>query len=665
MNYGFIKTEAVSPDLRVADCKYNTEKIIEALACASERNCQMVVFPELAITGATCGDLFFQKSLQQAAEESLLEVAGATNGMNLIAIVGVPLAIEGKLYNCAAVVSGGEILGIVPKTHLPNHGESYQKRWFTPASDETTFVELGDLDYEIPFGANILFHCSQMPEFTIGIEIGEDLWAPLPPGTFHALAGATVLANCSASSEAAGKLSYRRSLISNQSARLICGYIYATAGAGESSTDAVFGGADMIAENGAVLCETELFTGDCCTALIDVEKLTSERMHNSLYEPLQDVEADYLDIFFDLDMVNNTDGADGSAADACGAASGSWNSDPFMPLEGAERAARCEEILNMQAVGLAKRLQHTHSQTAVIGISGGLDSCLALLAAVRTMKRMGRPTSDVYAVTMPCFGTSKRTRSNAEILCEELGVTFEEVCIKDTVLQHFKDINQPADKLDVTFENAQARVRTLVLMDKANQMNGLVVGTGDLSELALGWATYNGDHMSMYGINGSIPKTLVRHLVRHEAELAAADGKQTLSDCLIDILETPVSPELLPTKESGEIAQETESIIGPYEIHDFYLYYILRYGFSPKKIFRIAQAALGDKYSDEVLVYWLRNFYRRFFMQQFKRNCLTDGPKVGSITLSPRSDWKMPSDALSTVWLEEVAEIEKEIEGRA
>ena len=649
MKHGFIRTEAVSPDLRVADCRYNTEKIIEALEAAGSAGSQLIIFPELAVTGSTCGDLFHQNSLLRAAEESLLEIAGATIPLNLVAVVGVPLAVEGKLYNCAAVISAGEILGIVPKTHLPNHGGFYEKRWFAPAPEETFFISLGDLDYEIPFGTDILFRCSDVPSFVLGIEVGEDLWAPLPPSTFHALAGATVLANCAASAESVGSPEYRRSLIAGQSARTFCGYVYAAAGPGESSTDAAFGGHNLIAENGTVAAESLPFAGGSCCSEIDTEKLLSERMKSTSFDPLPGSEDDYLDVYFDLELTETQ-------------LVRHYDAEPFMPVDGAERRSRCEQILNIQAAGLTKRMQHTHSGAAVIGISGGLDSCLALLAAVRAMKIMNRPASDVHAITMPCFGTSKRTRSNAEILCEELGVSFEEISIKDTVLQHFTDIGQAPDKLDVTFENAQARVRTLVLMDRANQVNGLVIGTGDLSELALGWATYNGDHMSMYGLNGSIPKTLVRHLVRYEAELAAESGKQVLADCLIDILETPVSPELLPTKETGEIAQETESIIGPYEIHDFYLYYILRFGFSPKKIFRIAQKALGDKYSDEVLVYWLRNFYRRFFMQQFKRSCLPDGPKVGTITLSPRSDWKMPSDAWNTVWMEEVAELEKELE---
>ena len=645
MKHGFIKAEAVSPDLRVADCRYNTEKIIEAMEAASNCGSQLIVFPELAVTGSTCGDLYFQSSLQRAAEESLVEIAGASINLNLVAVVGLPLSIEGKLYNCAAVISGGEILGIVPKTHLANHGESYEKRWFAPSPEETFFISLGDLDYEIPFGTDILFRCCDVPALVLAVEIGTDLWSALPPSTFHTMAGASVVAVPAACAEAAGGAEYRRQLNAMQSARNYSAYVFAAAGPGESSTDAAYGAHNMIAENGTLAAESLPFGEGRCVSEIDTEKLMGERLKSSTFQPLTSAQDDYLDVYFDLEPTETP-------------LVRHYAAEPFMPFTGEKRASRCEEILNIQAAGLSKRMTHTHSQTAVIGISGGLDSCLALLAAVRAMMQMNRPASDIYAVTMPCFGTSKRTRSNAEILCEELGVKFEEISIKETVLQHFGDIGHDPEKLDVTFENAQARVRTLVLMDKANQLNGMVIGTGDLSELALGWATYNGDHMSMYGVNGAIPKTLVRHLVRHEAELAAAAGKQVLADCLIDILETPVSPELLPTSETGEIAQETESIIGPYEIHDFYLYYILRYGFSPKKIFRIAQKALGDKYSNEVLAYWLKNFYRRFFMQQFKRSCLPDGPKTGTITLSPRSDWKMPSDAWNTVWMEEVEELE-------
>ena len=643
MNYGFMKAEAISPDLKVGDCRYNCERIIEAMEEADRHDCQLIVFPELAVTGSTCSDLFLHQNLILAAEDALLEIAGASLDLNLVTVVGTPLVVGSKLYNCAAVISGGEILGIVPKTYV-----AAGKRWFAPAPQETSFLTLGDLPYEIPFGTDILFRCNQMPAFVLAAELGEDLWAPLPPSTYHALAGATVIANPAACHEAAGRLEYRQNLVTSQSGRLICGYVHSNAGPGESSTDLTFSGSNMIAENNEMLDEAEPFGAGYIGAMIDVDLLLSERIKNGTFEPLPGSEDDYIEVCFDLEPVDN-DLPDGAISP-----------EPFIPDEEEDQKSEAELILNIQASGLVKRMSHTYSKTAVIGISGGLDSCLALLVAVRAMKKMNRPASDIYAVTMPCFGTSKRTRSNAEILCEELGVKFEEINIKDTVLQHFKDIGHNPEQLDVTFENAQARVRTLVLMDKANQLNGLVIGTGDLSELALGWATYNGDHMSMYGVNGGVPKTLVRHLVRHEAELALEEGKQVLADCLIDILETPVSPELLPTKETGEIAQETESIIGPYEIHDFYIYYILRYGFGPKKVFRLAQSAFAGKYSDEVLIYWLRNFYRRFFMQQFKRSCLPDGPKVGTISLSPRGDWSMPSDALNTVWMKDVEDLEKE-----
>jgi len=651
MYYGFIKTEAVSPDLHVADCRYNTEKIIEAMKAADVRGSQLVVFPELAVTGCTCGDLFLQKSLQSAAHRSLVEIMDASRNLNLVTVVGLPVASDGRLYNCAAVICKGELLGIVPKTHLADIGGIPESRWFTPGPAEDTTITVDALEDWVTFSSRIRFRLRYVSDFTLAVEIGSDVLAPAAPSVTQVMEDGISIIACPASwTEAAGSSAMRRRMIAAHSEKLVCGYVMASAGPGESSTDGSFGGHNLIAENGVILAESLPFEGGFCQSEIDVELLQAERQKNPLFGgPSSPGAADRMpEMLCWIDPVENT-------------LTRSIPSDPFMPYTGAARDESCEEILKIQAAGLKRRMEHTHSKTAVIGISGGLDSCLALLAAVRSMEAMDRPASDVYAVTMPCFGTSTRTRSNAEILCEELGVHFEEINIKDTVLQHFTDIGQPADKLDVTFENAQARVRTLVLMDKANQLNGLVLGTGDLSELALGWATYNGDHMSMYALNGGIPKTLVRHLVRHEAERFAADGRKTLADCLIDILETPVSPELLPTRETGEIAQETESIIGPYEIHDFYIYYILRYGFGPKKVFRLAQKALGGKYTDEVLVYWLRNFYRRFFAQQFKRSCLPDGPKVGDISLSPRGGLIMPSDALNAVWMEEVAELEQEL----
>ena len=625
MNDGFLKAAALSPSLRVADCAYNTSQILSQLKDAAARGVRLAVFPEFCLTGYTCGDLFLQRTLQQGALDGLQTLLDASRELDVVALVGLPLLVRGKLYNCAAVLCGGRLLGLVPKTYLPNYGEFYEKRQFTPGSTEVETVTV--CGQEVPFGTSLLFRCRQMPSFVLGVEICEDLWSALPPSTFHALAGATVIANLSASDETVGKAEYRRTLVSNQSARLLCGYLYASAGHGESTQDMVFAGHDLIAENGTLLAETSPFEGGWAETELDCQRMESERARNTSFEPSAE---GYLTVDFDLTLTETP--------------LSRWvDPTPFVPHDERRRAERCELILKMQADGLAKRLEHAHAKTAVIGISGGLDSCLALLVAVRAMKQLGRPTSDVLAVTMPCFGTTRRTRSNAEILCDELAVSFTEIDIANTVHSHFKDIGQDEQVLDVTFENGQARVRTLELMDTANRTGGLVVGTGDLSELALGWATYNGDHMSMYGVNAGVPKTLVRHLVQYEADITAS---AELRRVLLDILDTPVSPELLPAKD-GEIAQKTEDLVGPYELHDFYLYYVLRFGFSPAKIFRLAKAAFAGRaeYPDEVLYRWLRNFYWRFFAQQFKRSCLPDGPKVGSVTLSPRGDWRMPSDA--------------------
>ena len=633
MNYGFIKACAVSPALRVADCPYNAQKTIEAMQQAAEDGCQLTVFPELGLTGYTCGDLFLQQPLLDAAEAALREILKASEALQLVALVGLPVTVDAKLYNCAAVVCQGALLGLVPKSHIPNYGEFYEKRHYCAAP--AGVKEISFAGQKTLFGTKLLFRCETMQAFTLAVEICEDLWAPLPPSTAHALAGATVIANLSASDETVGKAEYRRALVSQQSARLLCAYLYADAGHGESTTDMVFSGHNLIAENGALLAESRPFSQALACTELDLGRLLAERRRNTSFEPVTD---GYETVFFHLPLreipltryISPT---------------------PFVPADGGARAERCELILQMQADGLAKRIEHAHAKTAVIGISGGLDSCLALLVAVHAMKKLNRPMADILAVTMPCFGTTKRTRSNAEILCQELGVQFTEISIANTVRSHFADIGQSETNFDVTFENGQARVRTLELMDLANRTGGLVVGTGDLSELALGWATYNGDHMSMYGVNAGVPKTLVRHIVRYEADAANSD---TLREVLLDILDTPVSPELLPAKENGEIAQQTESLVGPYELHDFYLYYVLRFGFSPAKIYHLAKAALSDRYSDEVLLHWLRNFYRRFFQQQFKRSCLPDGPKVGSVTLSPRGDWRMPSDACVSVWQAEL-----------
>ena len=637
MKDGFLKAAALSPSLRVADCNYNASQIVSQLQDAAARGVRLAVFPEFCLTGYTCGDLFLQRTLQQGALDALQTVLDASRELDVVVLVGLPLLVRGKLYNCAAVLCGGRLLGLVPKTYLPNYGEFYEKRQFTPGSTEVETVTV--CGQEVPFGTSLLFRCRQMPSFVLGVEICEDLWSALPPSTFHALAGATVIANLSASDETVGKAEYRRTLVSNQSARLLCGYLYASAGHGESTQDMVFAGHDLIAENGTLLAETSPFEGGWAETELDCQRMESERARNTSFEPSAE---GYLTVDFDLTLTETP--------------LSRWvDPTPFIPHDERRRAERCELILKMQADGLAKRLEHAHAKTAVIGISGGLDSCLALLVAVRAMKQLGRPTSDVLAVTMPCFGTTRRTRSNAEILCDELAVSFTEIDIANTVHSHFKDIGQDEQVLDVTFENGQARVRTLELMDTANRTGGLVVGTGDLSELALGWATYNGDHMSMYGVNAGVPKTLVRHLVQYEADIAAS---AELRRVLLDILDTPVSPELLPAKD-GEIAQKTEDLVGPYELHDFYLYYVLRFGFGPAKIFRLAKAAFAGRaeYPDEVLYRWLRNFYWRFFAQQFKRSCLPDGPKVGSVTLSPRGDWRMPSDAAAALWLAELEQI--------
>ena len=637
MKDGFLKAAALSPALRVADCAYNTEQILQELRAASARGVKLAVFPEFCLTGYTCGDLFLQRTLQQGALTGLQTLLDASRELDVVALVGLPLLVRGKLYNCAAVLCRGRLLGLVPKTYLPNYGEFYEKRQFTPGSTEVeTLTVCGQ---QVPFGTSLLFRCREMPSFVLGVELCEDLWSALPPSTFHALAGATVIANLSASDETVGKAEYRRALVSNQSARLLCGYLYASAGHGESTQDMVFAGHDLIAENGTLLAETAPFAGGHAETELDCQRMESERARNTSFEPSAD---GYQTVDFSLTLTNT-------------ALTRFVDPTPFVPGDPQRRAERCELILKMQADGLAKRLEHAHAKTAVIGISGGLDSCLALLVAVRAMKQLHRPTTDVLAVTMPCFGTTRRTRSNAEILCEELHVSFSEIDIANTVHSHFADIGQDESVLDVTFENGQARVRTLELMDTANRTGGLVVGTGDLSELALGWATYNGDHMSMYGVNTGVPKTLVRHIVQYVADTC---GNDTLRDVLVDILDTPVSPELLPTAADGTIAQQTEKLVGPYELHDFYLYYVLRFGFSPTKIYHLARTAFDGRYEPEVLLAWLKNFYRRFFAQQFKRSCLPDGPKVGSVTLSPRGDWRMPSDACNTLWMAELEKLE-------
>ncbi|MCI6083993.1 NAD(+) synthase [bacterium] len=636
MKYGFLRAAAASPGLRVADVAYNTQEIIKSMREYAARNAQLLCLPEFCLTGYTCSDLFLQETLICGAEQGLAEILAASCGLNLVTVVGLPVRRSGKLYNCAAVVCDGKLLGLVPKTHLPNYSEFYEKRHFLPGPAQVSPMELAG--QQTLFGTNLLFACRQMPEFVLGVEICEDLWAPIPPSCTHALAGATVIANLSASDETVGKASYRRDLVCGQSARLLCGYLYADAGHGESTTDMTFAAHDLIAENGTLLAEAGPFEDGRAVTELDLGRMVQERTRNTTFEPHTE---GYTTVSFDLEPVEVP-------------LTRKVSPTPFVPRDDAARAERCELILRIQAEGLAKRIEHTHARCAVVGISGGLDSCLALLVAVRACHILGRDPRDIVAITMPCFGTSKRTRSNAEILCEALDVSFQEINITATVQSHFADIGQDPETYDVTFENCQARVRTLELMDYANKNGGFVIGTGDLSELALGWATYNGDHMSMYGVNAGVPKTLVRHIVRYVADTC---GKETLSRVLLDILDTPVSPELLPAAADGSFSQQTEKLVGPYELHDFYLYYVLRFGFGPKKIYHLALAAFAGRYEPEVLLAWLNNFYRRFFAQQFKRSCLPDGPKVGSVTLSPRADWRMPSDACNALWMRELDDL--------
>ena len=648
MRDGFVKVAAGTPKIRVADCAYNAGQVIALMEQAAEQGVKVLALPELCLTGYTCGDLFLQDTLLRGAEEALGTVLEATKELDILAAVGLPVRNKwtGKLYNCAAILCRGELWGLAPKLHLPNYGEFYEQRWFASGEGVDHMIEL--CGQEVSLSANVVFQCEAVPDLVVGVEICEDLWVPEPPSAALARAGATLILNLSASNEVAGKADYRRALVVGQSARLMCGYVYADAGEGESTTDLVFAGHDMIAENGALLAEGRFASG-LTVSEIDVGRLAFERRRMNTFtpselDPMED--AHCLGVgrrIFSLELEETV-------------LTRSISPNPFVPADAGDRAERCQEILTIAALGLKKRLEHTGAGCAVVGLSGGLDSTLALLITARAMDLLGRPRTDILAVTMPCFGTTSRTKSNAQLLAEHMGASFRTVDIGEAVKVHFRDIGQSMDDLSVTFENAQARERTQVLMDLANQRGGLVIGTGDLSELALGWATYNGDHMSMYGVNGSIPKTLVRHLVAYSADQAEGSDPE-LAAVLRDILDTPVSPELLPPKE-GEIAQRTEDLVGPYELHDFFLYYAVRWGFSPRKVFRLARYALGDRYDRETILKWLNNFYRRFFAQQFKRSCLPDGPKVGSLTLSPRGDWRMPSDAVNALWRKELEELE-------
>lgn len=636
MKDGFIKVCCATPDIRVADCNYNAEKILEQIEVASSNGAKLAVFPELCITGYTCSDLFLQETLIQGAETAVKHILEQTKQLDMVCVVGAPIIVEQKLYNCAVVIHKGHIIGIVPKHQIPNYSEFYEARYFTPGKEEVqSILYCGET---APFGMRLLFQ-SNIKNFVFACEICEDLWVADPPSSRHALAGATVIVNLSASDENIAKADYRRSLICAQSGRLCCAYLYADAGEGESTTDLVFAGENMIAENGAVLAKSALFKNEMIFTEIDVNKLAAERNRIST---------------FDISSVGYTIVPFTVQEELC-ALTRFVSRTPFVPHNAEQMRERSEEILMIQSLGLKKRLAHTNVKTAVVGVSGGLDSTLALLVTVRAFDSLGLDRKGVIAVTMPCFGTTDRTYHNAINFAHSLGVTLREVPIEASVRQHFTDIGHDEQTTDVTYENAQARERTQVLMDIANQSGGLVIGTGDLSELALGWATYNGDHMSMYAVNASVPKTLIRYLVHYEAERTDND---VLRETLEDILNTPVSPELLPPKD-GEISQKTEHIVGPYELHDFFLYYMIRFGFPPKKIFRLAQYAFAGEYEDIFILSWMRTFYRRFFSQQFKRSCLPDGPKVGTVALSPRGDWRMPSDASARLWLKAIEEMNK------
>ena len=631
MRHGFIKVAAVTPKIRVADPVYNAGEICRLMVQAGDRGAKLIVFPELSLTGYTCGDLFLQPRLLDEAKRQLLRVAAASAGRDALVMAGLPLEREGKVYNAAAVIQDGRVLGIVPKANIPAYGEFYEGRQFAAGNRQTVPFRLGDR--EVPFGTDQLFVCRNVPGFVVGCEICEDLWVAQSPGTSHALQGATVLVNLSASNETVGKDEYRELLVRSASARLLSGYVYASAGEGESTQDLVFGGHNLIAENGVILAQGKRFWCGAVYADLDIQRLLQERRRMGTFGGREGGQA-YVKTSFCLKFGETQ-------------LERKFSCTPFVPAQEEKRQERCEEILSIQAYGLKKRLEHTGCQTAVAGLSGGLDSTLALLVTVRAFDLMNLDRKGILAVTMPCFGTTDRTYGNACRMAEIVGADLLEIDLRDAVIRHFSDIGQNPDDHDVTYENSQARERTQVLMDLANQRNGLVIGTGDMSELALGWATYNGDHMSMYGVNAGVPKTHVRHLVRYYADTC---GDRELKEVLEDVLDTPVSPELLPPEE-GKTAQKTEELVGPYELHDFFLYYMLRWGFPPDKICRVAKQAFRGIYGEETILKWLKVFYRRFFSQQFKRSCLPDGPKIGTVALSPRGDFRMPSDACPDIWL--------------
>lgn len=636
MNLGFVRVAAATPEICVADCQHNKNEIIRLIKEANENGASLVVFPELCITGYTCGDLFLQKTLAEGAKQAVTDIVKATADLDIVSVVGLPVAVGGSLYNCGAVICKGKIICLVPKINIPNYSEFYEMRHFTPAENNMCqrvgFGELGEVD----LATDVVFQSTEFSDFTFGVEICEDLWVSSSPSANLTTGGANIIANLSASDEVIGKPVYRKSLIEITSASLICGYVFADAGLGESTTDMVFSGNNLIAENGVTLQQAQRYTTGVIYGDIDVEKLSGERRRMTTYKTHTGCRKYSFSVGAKEFKLSR-----------------SFPKTPFVPSSKADISQRCQDILAIQSVGLATRLKHTGIKNAVIGLSGGLDSTLALIVTVHAFDRLKLDRKDITAVTMPCFGTTKRTKSNAEKLAEAYGVSFKEVNITEAVKRHFADIDHNSSVTDVTYENSQARERTQVLMDIANQKNGLVIGTGDLSELALGWATYNGDHMSMYAVNASVPKTLVRYLTAYEAE--SSDGE--LKKVLQDVLDTPVSPELLPPT-NGEISQKTEDLVGPYELHDFFLYYFVRFGFTPVKIFYMAQQTFEGAYTPQTILKWLKVFVRRFFMQQFKRSCLPDGPKVGSVTLSPRGDFRMPSDASAALWQQQLDSIE-------
>jgi NAD+ synthase (glutamine-hydrolysing) len=635
MQYGFIKVCAATTDIKVADVKFNTQNIISAINEAQNNGAQLITFPELSLCGYTCGDLFNQSTLIEGVEDAILQICKSTQKSKALIFVGAPLQFFGRLYNCAVAIGGGKVLGIVPKSYLPSYSEFYERRHFTPAEKQT--VEVKFAGFSVPFGTDIIFSADNCNNFTVACELCEDLWVPDSPSIRHAKAGANIIVNLSCSDELVGKAEYRKNLVSMQSAKLICGYIYCDAGEGESTTDMAFAGHNLICENGAVLSESKLFNNGLIYGEIDVERLANERrrMANTFFTSGDGFNHNI--VYF------NTDNAQGVLMRK-------FSQTPFVPCDDEQLHDRTQTILAIQSNGLKKRIAHSNSKTAVIGISGGLDSALALLVTRRAFIQLNKPLSDIIAVTMPGFGTTGKTYNNSLKLISALGATAKTIPIGDSVKQHFKDIDHDINALDVTYENAQARTRTLILMDLANQTGGMVIGTGDLSELALGWATYNGDHMSMYAVNCSVPKTLVKHLVRAEAEMLGGEAREVL----IDILNTEISPELLPPDAEGKIAQKTEDLVGPYILHDFFLYYSVRFGFTPEKIRFLAYQTFEGTFDTATIDKWLKNFYKRFFAQQFKRSCIPDGVKVGSVSLSPRGDWRMPSDAPSALWLDNI-----------